>query len=287
MRRSHLERKTFPSRLSPRTDGTSALAEEEELSVPLSSDDTVSSSKQDTQTVPFQSIETTEAPPSSEETPPAVPLPSVRQEDTAPPPMSGQKDTADDLTEDTAVYYPVGTEYVKSDSDLPKADNRHVLPDTSGIVYEIAEELYCREKTAAEIEALCQPPFHKVFDRQQMALLDRKATEQTRQWLSELTNSPDNVSAKKAALDEKPLSLAQAFGLQVLLLVPMVNIVMALLWGFRAKGNANRQVFCRAFLLWVVLLVTAAGGFFAVGYFAEPTHQAFFRQLFALFGTSS
>lgn len=288
---SRLERRSFQNCFPPRTNGTSALAAEavppeptEESptvpSAPTPSLSAVTAAEEDTPPLKVVAVNDTESSP-AETGDDAKPLTVTA--DTAPA-RQEEEPLAAAPANDDAVYYPVGTEYVKSDSDLPKADNQHTLPDAAGIVYEVAEELYCREKTAAEIEALCQPPFRKVFDAQQMERLDRQAAEATRRLLSEWTDGTETAPVASANTDDQqPVSFAQAFGLQTLLMIPVVNVAAALLLGFRKCGNANVKACCRAFLLWLVLLMTVALGFLAVGYFTEPAHAAFFSQLLALF----
>ena len=166
------------------------------------------------------------------------------------------------------VYIPLGTQYVKLDNELPKADNKHTLPESSGIIYEIAEELYKKEKTASEIEALCQPPFKKVFDRKQIEQLERQAEEKTRRMLLSTTDETEHGEKTAGFVKEyKPLSTAKAFFTQLLLLLPLVNIVTALVFSFGKKTDPNIRAYNRAFLIWTTIALLSALGFFAYDYF--------------------
>jgi Na+/H+-dicarboxylate symporter len=42
----------------------------------------------------------------------------------------------------------------------------------------------------------------------------------------------------------------------LVLSLPLVNIVMLLVWAFSSGGNANRRNYCRATLLWFVIVAT-------------------------------
>ncbi len=166
------------------------------------------------------------------------------------------------------VYLPLGTQYVKLDNELPKADNKHTLPDSSGIIYEIAEELYKKEKTASEIEALCQPPFKKVFDSKQIEQLERQAEEKTRRMLLSTTDDKELDGKSSVSVKEyKPLSTAKAFFTQLLLLLPLVNIVTALVFSFGKKSDPNIRAYNRAFLIWTTIAIISALSFFAYDYF--------------------
>lgn len=159
------------------------------------------------------------------------------------------------------------TAVVAADSELPQPDNCHVLEDT-GIIYEVAEELYRREKTAAEIEALCQPPFRKVFDENRLRQLDRQAEARTRELVGSAADSTAPDSAQKG--EHQPLSTATAFFTQLLLMLPGVNLVYALVLSFNARANRSKRAFCRAFLVWTVLAMTAALGFLTFQYVNSP-----------------
>lgn len=62
------------------------------------------------------------------------------------------------------------------------------------------------------------------------------------------------------ALDKQtmPLSTFSFFVTQLSLLVPPVNLVLMLVWAFRAKTNANRKAYARASLIWFLAGCVAA-----------------------------
>lgn len=133
------------------------------------------------------------------------------------------------------------------------------VPQTEGIVYEIAEDLYRREKTQAELEALCQPPFHKKFTDGEKYELDRESEEQTRH----LLNSAREQIGEPAFLPEglyderdKPISTAAAFRMMIFLLIPGVNIIAAVYYSFASAANRNKRAMSRAFLLGSLLVMS-------------------------------
>lgn len=184
-------------------------------------------------------------------------------------------------------------ERVSKNSELPKPDNKRKLPEASGIMYEIAEELYIKEKTAAEIEALCQPPFKKVFSEKQIKQLDEQAKEKARTMVSstvtesepEIKPEPQVVceSEKDDSKQNKPVTTAGAFLLQFVLLIPIVNIATAMFFSFRKSANLNMRAYSRAFLMWCVIVMFALIAFLTVMYFSNSSYRVInidFRNLF-------
>ena len=184
-------------------------------------------------------------------------------------------------------------ERVEKDSELPKADNKRTLPDSSGIMYEIAEELYMKEKTASEIEALCQPPFKKVFSEKQIEQLNEQAKEKARTLASSTITEPEievkpepEIVPEKQETDNKQnpsVTTAGAFLLQLVFLIPIVNIITAMCFSFGKKANISLKSYSRAFLIWCIIIMSAALVYFAVFYFVNPTNTFFnidFNRLF-------
>lgn len=56
----------------------------------------------------------------------------------------------------------------------------------------------------------------------------------------------------------RPLKTASFFWTQVLLLIPVINIILLLIWAFRERSNVNRKAYARSILIWMVLLLVAA-----------------------------
>ncbi len=173
------------------------------------------------------------------------------------------------IINETAENVPDGTEIVGSDDELPKPDNTHTLPESSGIMYEIAEELYRREKTASEIEALCQPPFKKVFDQKRIDELNRQASERARILVS--SDSEDIASTEKTekSLNQNPITTGSAFLIQLLLFIPIINIAAAIFFSFGKNVNINIRSYTRAFIIWCVIFMALALVYFAFFYFSE------------------
>ena len=51
----------------------------------------------------------------------------------------------------------------------------------------------------------------------------------------------------------KPLTSGAFFGMQILLMVPIVNIILLLIWSFAGKINLNRRAYARAVLAWFLI----------------------------------
>ena len=101
---------------------------------------------------------------------------------------------------------PEGVEYVLYDSDLPPCDNERALPTSSGILYEIADELYRNEQSAARLTADEPPPFKKGFDKKHHEKHFVKTEESIR----------------------KPLNTSLSFLIQLMFLIPIFNVIFAL-----------------------------------------------------------
>lgn len=176
-------------------------------------------------------------------------------------------------------------ERVEKDSELPKPDNKRTLPDSSGIMYEIAEELYMKEKTASEIEALCQPPFKKVFSERQIEQLNEQAKEKARKLASstipepkiEVKPEPEIIPEKEEPENKqnKSITTAGAFLLQLVFLIPIVNIITSMCFAFNKTANPSLKSYSRAFLIWGVIIMLAALVYFAVFYFLNPANTFF------------
>jgi hypothetical protein len=69
--------------------------------------------------------------------------------------------------------------------------------------------------------------------------------------MAELTERLENQ------FDPSPMSVKDWFITILILAIPLVNIVMYLVWAFGSSGNLNRRNFCRATLLWVVIVFAA------------------------------
>ncbi len=180
------------------------------------------------------------------------------------------------------VFIPMGYEYVRTDGELPFPDNRRTMPEASGIIYEIADDLYRREKTATEIEALAQPPFRRVFDRNRIKELDRQAKAEAETLLSVPADTAKAHEQEKGT-EKKPFTTARAFLLQLVFMIPVINLVTALVLSFGRSGDASVRAYSRGFVIWSAVFLSAALCFFAVSYFTEPAHSAVFLRLASVF----
>ena len=135
-----------------------------------------------------------------------------------------------------------------------------------GLIYEIAEELYIREKTVAELEALAKPPFKRVFDGQSAEELDREAHRRTKSLLaaaSENTYSPTFLPEAVYEENSLPLSTAHALAAELVLLVPVVNIFFAAVISLSKSANKNLRSLARAFLIITGFAAVGAAVFLA------------------------
>ncbi len=164
---------------------------------------------------------------------------------------------------------------VSTDIKLEK-DEPVAVPDGSGIVFEVAEELYRKEKTQAELEALCHPPFTKVFTENQKVTLDKEATDRTKRLVSAaaLAQAKDPTFLPDGLYEEndKPIGTANAFLLELVMLIPVLNVIAAIIYSFTKKTNKNIRSFSRGFLIWSVLFMLAVSAYLAV-YFINSQIQ--------------
>lgn len=215
-----------------------------------------------------------------ESEPPAQQLPAKQAPEI--PPASSPCETVSAAEHN--VYVPVGNEYVRTDAHPPCAVKE--TPPASGIIYEIAEELYRREKTASDLEALCQPPFRRVFTESQLSRLDRQAQERTQTLVDNARAAGTTCSnAEEASSPKQKLSTSSAFWLQLLLMLPGINLIAALVLSFRKKADPNKKAYSRAFLIWTSLFLSVALVFFTVTFFQDPSNRSNLTEVFnALLG---
>ncbi len=224
----------------------------------------------------------------------AVP-PEQPSETTSPPPQPEIIPQNPEPQRDSVVDTISDIERVSHNNELPKIDNKRKLPEASGIIYEIAEELYLKEKTESEIEALCQPPFKKVFSEKQLKQLDEQAKERARNLVSSTVTEPEPKSVppeKREPITEinisennqnKSITTAGAFLLQLSLFVPIVNIITAIFFSFGKTQNTNIRSYTRAFLIWCIIFMTAALVYLSIFYFTSPSNFLNTFNLLSLF----
>ena len=150
--------------------------------------------------------------------------------------------------------------------------------ESSGIVYELAEELYRREKTLEQLEALCNPPFEKQFTPSQKIILD----EQAEMRLDTLAKAAAKKQRKLTFLPEgifsdedKPISTLQAFLLQLIMFIRALNIVTAGVLLMMPHTNSSIRSFSRATLIWSGIMLGVLFLYFLVYYLRA--NNGFFR----------
>ena len=163
------------------------------------------------------------------------------------------------------IYVSKGQEYIQSEDNSETGSKQEYPSPSEGIVYDVAEELYRREKIAARLQSLCRPPFKKIFDQEMLMRLDRQADEKTKQLLT--------APSKQKTGSERPISTISAVGLLLLMMLPLLNLPAILWFSFSKNSNQNVKAFSRAYLFWSALLIAAAAVYFAVSYFCVPLQE--------------
>ena len=131
---------------------------------------------------------------------------------------------------------------------------------------------------------MCQPPFKKVFDQKQIEQLERQAQERTLKLLAGTSETNQRKAVEGViAKEEKPLSTAGAFFLQLVLLIPVLNIIAALVFSFNKGINRNLKAYTRAFLIWITIGMTGALVYFAFSFYSNPYHYADLMKFLSLF----
>ncbi len=159
---------------------------------------------------------------------------------------------------------PVKPEIVAEGFRTDAADD--VNAANRGLIYEVAEELYIKERTAAELEALAKPPFHRTYDEFRERSLDAEALRQTKRLISMAgDNMPSPTFLPEATYEQndRPLGTAQAFTAVLLMLIPGVNIVTAIIFAVIPGTNRNLRSLSRAFLILAGIAFGAAALFLA------------------------
>lgn len=55
--------------------------------------------------------------------------------------------------------------------------------------------------------------------------------------------------------DLKPMTVGDWMVTLLILALPLVNIIMLLVWAFSSTGNVSRRNYCRASLLWFLIMM--------------------------------
>ncbi len=215
--------------------------------------------------------------------PSPAPVPITEPKETVEP-LRAEKPKDISAKSSTAQTMPVSG--MSSDASIPAEGNRDAA---SGIVFEIAEELYMREKTLSELEAMCSPPFHKVFSKSEKGELDSSARMRSKSIARSISRAsqgePVFLPEDGYTSMDRPISTVQAFFAQFIMFVPVVNIIAALMFAFSRRSNYNFRAIGRGFLIWSVIIMTAALGFFAFHYFTSPDVVARATGVFQAFYT--
>ena len=76
------------------------------------------------------------------------------------------------------------------------------------------------------------------------------------------TNTPVNVPVYQEP-QAPVMSTTDWFFTQLILSIPLVNIIVLIMWAAGSSGNVNRRNFCRATLLWAVIAFLISAAIFA------------------------
>ena len=151
-------------------------------------------------------------------------------------------DTVIEDDADTGEEYEGGYGYGKYNSQVEETPLQYAL---DGVIYEVAEELYFREKEAMERSAE-EPPFHRVFDEQSMERLDEE-------YYARRYGKKRRRRGKNGEL-----TTAGAFLLELLLMIPVINVITAAVLSFREQKTGSIKACARAYTIWSALITAAA-----------------------------
>ena len=141
-------------------------------------------------------------------------------------------------------------EYGRTGEYCPYQEGPRLRYALDGVIYEVAEELYFREKAAMENSAEEQPPFHRVFDEQSIERLDEEYYAR-------------RYGKRRRKRKAGELTTAKALLLQLFLLLPVVNIIAAAVLRFRKGSDSRLKAYSRAFAIWSVIITSGVSGFIA------------------------
>lgn len=138
------------------------------------------------------------------------------------------------------------------------------INEGKGLIYEIAEELYIKEKTISELESLIKPPFHKNFDTERTEELDEQAGKRIKKLVSAAGETDKTPTFLPEPIYEEcasPLETKQALLAELIFLVPLVNIAVSVFMVMNPSVNKNIKSMCRAFLIITGIIMVLLGGF--------------------------
>jgi hypothetical protein len=67
-------------------------------------------------------------------------------------------------------------------------------------------------------------------------------------------NTPSGISQYQSQ-DTSVMTTGDWFVTQLILSIPLVNLIMLFVWGFSSTGNVNRSNFCKATLIWIAIAI--------------------------------
>ena len=129
--------------------------------------------------------------------------------------------------------------------------------ETEGIIYEVAEQLYLRESAEAMLKAKEEPPVHKVLTKsEEKAILNATTTK---------PNADGAYSGDKEETN-RTIKTGGAFWFQFAMMIPVINLITALVFCAGQKFNPNYRAMARANLIWLCIgcIFIAAAASFAV-----------------------
>ena len=76
--------------------------------------------------------------------------------------------------------------------------------------------------------------------------------------------------------DQKPMSVGDWLITVIILALPLIGLIMLFVWGFGSSGNINRRNYCRATLVFALIIVALSLVFLFVfgGMAALMGHQS-------------
>ncbi len=173
-----------------------------------------------------------------------------------------------------------------TDNDIYSYSDYRRCFQSCGIVYDVAEEIYRRERTSAEIEALEQPPFRKVLDAETMDKLNAQAEERTRKLYSVKRKAGSRAEQSETAHEQKTsvrrFSTLKALALQILFLIPIVNVFSAMALSFGSRTDKSIRAYARGYMILSLVFISAALGYIIYSSLSDPDND-FITRLISLF----
>lgn len=145
------------------------------------------------------------------------------------------------------------------------SDEKSLSDETVQLSYEEAMKLknmhldnIVEEKDSNDVvDDIAKEAKKNLFQEDNMPKLDSVSVEDKRRLEQAAVpiKSSDMMSLEQLAKKRRPLSTLSFFLTNLVLLVPVVNILLLFVWSFRKQTNQNRQSYARSILIWLGIII--------------------------------